>query len=76
MNSDLIHRSEWLVQNNLKWNISKTKGLLFNKEGLVLDPGITIDNVPVSMVTEFKFLGVTLDNELNFVPHHKTFMPN
>ena len=70
MNSDLCAVSSWLTSNKLKLNVSKTKCVLFNKEGLDPDPGISVNNEFVKSVSSFKFLGIILDLELNFESHY------
>ena len=64
--NDLESLSKWLAGNSLKLNVSKTKCVLFNKEGLMPNIELSIDNEIVECVEHFKFLGMTLDNRLHF----------
>ena len=44
--------------------------MLFSKDGLFPKIYLELDNQQISMARTFKFLGVTLDNELSFVHHY------
>ena len=63
---------EWLDQSCLTLNVSKTKGMFFSKTKLHT-PGVNIciKGEQIETVTEFKYLGVTLDSHLNFKKHIK-----
>ena len=71
LQDDVNRLSAWLTDNYLRLNVSKTKVLLFNRDGLTPDPHIYINNDLVEMVSHFKFLGVTLDVALNFERHYE-----
>ena len=63
---------EWLDQSYLTLNVSKTKGMFFSKTKLPTpDVNICIKNEQIEIVTEFKYLGVLLDSNLNFKKHIK-----
>ena len=63
---------EWLDQSFLTLNVSKTKGMFFSKTKLPTpDVNICIKNEQIEIVTEFKYLGVLLDSNLNFKKHIK-----
>ena len=34
-----------------------------------LDPELTLDDVQIEVVPEFKFLGLLFDSKLSFIPH-------
>ena len=36
---------------------------------LHLDPELTLDDVQIEVVPEFKFLGLSFDSKLSFIPH-------
>ena len=69
MQHDLLLLSKWLSTNKLKLNISKTKCMLFHKEGLTPDVELEVDGETVQMVKKFMFLGVVLDGSLSFESH-------
>lgn len=63
---------QWLEQSCLTLNISKTKGMFFYKsKGQTRTASIKIRHESIDIVTEFKYLGVTLDSNLNFKKHIK-----
>ena len=70
LNSELDKVSLWIKSNKLTLNLNKTKFMVTSP--LMSHPScppITIDNVPIDEVTEFKFLGVTIDNKLKWKHH-------
>ena len=64
----IIHNN--LLVNNLTLNISKTKFMIFTPRPHCLaqnpDHVISVNNIPISEVHKFRFLGVTLSNNLTF----------
>ena len=69
MQADLDNLSCWLRSNCLKLNVAKTKLLLINAEGLAPNVSLTLEGQEIENVTEFKFLGIYLDNRLSFEYH-------
>jgi len=71
LQNDLNLLNEWCIKNGMKVNVPKTKGMLFksnrktNQTALV----ITVGDTSVEMVKEFKYLGITLNETLNFEKH-------
>ena len=62
---------KWLCLNKLSLNISKTKFIIFhtsNKENTYI-PIIEINNLKIDRVGKFNFLGVILDENLNWKDH-------
>ena len=62
--------SDWMRANKLTLNYSKTKIMLFTKK--VKDKrtlNITIDNQKIEQVSTFRYLGVIIDDKLNWKPH-------
>ena len=58
---------EWLDQSFLTLNVSKTKGMVFSKTKLhTPDVNICIKGGQIETVTEFKYIGVLFDSDLNF----------
>lgn len=74
LNSELSILYDWLCQNKLKLNVSKTKCMVlgstrncqkFAEEGC----NLYINGSLIKCVTEIKYLGVVLDPQLNFSKH-------
>ncbi len=63
---------QWLRANRLTLNVSKTKFMLFGTkehlEGIRVEP-LHADGELIEWVYSFKYLGVTLDDSLNFEKH-------
>ena len=71
-NADINALSAWCGVNGIKMNIDKTKTMSFGttKRLNKLPPvKIDIDGDPLQTVTCYKYLGVTLDGQLNFGKH-------
>ena len=66
----LNNLSKWSSENGFKFSKSKTKCMHFYKSRkLHLDPELTLDDVNIEVVPEFKFLGLLFDSKLSFIPH-------
>ena len=66
---------DWFRANSLTLNVQKTNLLLFlSKTGKQPKFEINIDQVTVKPVRETKFLGVILDNELNWTANVKSIL--
>ena len=49
---------------------TKTKCMHFcQSRKLLLDPVLTLDDIQIEVVPEFKFLGLLFDSKLSFIPH-------
>ena len=69
---ELATVSEWLAANKLTLNIKKTKYVIFGKPRQLQDMpyyNLEINNEPIHRVQYMKYLGVTLDENLNFNKH-------
>ena len=74
MNTELKNISEWLRANKLSINVDKTNFILFHKardrDNLPLKlPVLTINGVPIKQVNSTKFLGVQIDENINWAQH-------
>ena len=71
LNTELTTLAEWLTRNRLSLNIKKTHFMVFKpkRNSKYETPSIEINNEKISEVKECKFLGVMLDNELNWKAH-------
>lgn len=74
LNDELRILYDWLCQNKLKLNTSKTKCMVIGSKANCrkfeqLDLGININGRAISYVSEIKYLGVSLDPQLSFSYH-------
>ena len=72
INVELNNIHEWLSINKLSLNVKKTKFMIFhyrqrNIDDLIFD--FQINSETIERVTEFNFLGLTLDENLNWNAH-------
>ena len=66
----LNNLNKWSNENGFKFSKSKTKCMHFcNLRRLHLDPELTLDDVRIEVVQEFKFLGLLFDSKLSFITH-------
>jgi ribonuclease HI len=64
---------KWADQNGFKFSTSKTSCVHFcQKRKLHQDPVLTLGGSPIPVAAEVKFLGVTFDKKLTFIPHIKS----
>ena len=62
--------SEWLIVNKLSLNASKTKFMVFSMpQKKVVIPRLKFADTEIESVDQFNFLGITLDNHLNWNAH-------
>lgn len=71
MNEDLIILNEWLKFCKLSLNVKKTNYMVIShKKNLnTQNLKILIDDKEITNTTEIKYLGVIIDNKLNFINH-------
>ena len=72
INNELEKVLDWLTVNMLSVNVKKTKCMLFRNVGRNINsiiPEIKLKNITVERVEYFNFLGVTLDQHLNWKAH-------
>ena len=66
----LNNLQKWSDENGFKFSKSKTVCMHFcTKRHLHPDPVLLLDNHPIPVVVETKFLGVIFDRKLSFIPH-------
>ena len=58
--------SDWLKNNKLVPNVTKTKLMMFTPRPTEMLPDIFFDGKRLEWVTDFKYLGVIIDGKLNF----------
>ena len=69
---DVVTVLDWFNANKLSINMDKTKYMLFhptNKKREIDIPELIINNIKIERVNSFKFLGITIDNTLNWNKH-------
>ena len=69
INDELSHISEWLKVNKLSLNIKKTQYMIFTKKKRKSSIDLKIDGNDIHEVCKSKFLGVLIDNKLNWKDH-------
>ena len=72
INDELYCVQEWLNVNRLSLNVSKTKYMIFHHRQRKIDgfiPDIRINDSPIERVTDFNFLGLQIDQHLNWNAH-------
>ena len=63
--------ANWLELSCLQLNISKTVAMFFSKNNKIIKPEILISGERLQVVTEYKYLGLHVDSNLNFKTHIK-----
>ena len=69
INSELEKVCTWLNANQIKLNIEKSTFLVFSYMKSINLPPILINQCILAESNHTKFLGLTIDNRLNFAPH-------
>ena len=70
INEELCKVSTWLSANKLALNVAKAKYIMFrtiNKR--IQYPEVKLNNIAIERVSKFKFLGIWLDEYLNWNHH-------
>ena len=67
MTQELTNISEWLAANKLSLNVGKSKLLVFNNKRKV-EVNLTLNGEPLKEVDHAKYLGILIDNKLNWIP--------
>ena len=63
---------QWANQNGFKFSTSKAVCVHFcHKRKLHNDPSLYLNNSPIPIVNQVKFLGLIFDSKLTFIPHIK-----
>ena len=71
INQDIPLLTKWLQTNRLSLNIKKTHVMVFGRKSKnqTNDLSVTIEGTKLELVKHTKFLGVILDNEINWKQH-------
>ena len=76
INSELDKIADWLAVNKLSLNVQKAKLMIFHYRQRIITgndiPRLMINNTLIELVTEFNFLGLTVNEYMNWNSHtHK-----
>ena len=73
LNSELERLSKWLLANELKLNVGKTKYMIFHNRQFNLNnidiPKLRIDGIEIERLKEFSFLGIVINEYANWSSH-------
>ena len=70
LNRELNNVSHWLNLNKLSLNVKKTKAMVFRMpQKKIIQPNIQINGSNIEFVENFIFLGITINNKLNWNSH-------
>ncbi len=70
INNELAHVSNWLIANKLSLNVGKSNALVFHRKNSNAPPlDIKINGLPIDEKEYAKYLGILIDNKLNFKYH-------
>ena len=73
LNVEATKLNKWFITNKLTLNLKKTKVMVFhkrrNKKHIVKKFRLNINRVNIEQVNHIKYLGVILDNKLNWQKH-------
>ena len=73
INTELSRIADWLAVNKLSLNTAKTKFMLFHNYQKTINeddiPHLTINDTIIERVTEFNFLGLTINEFMNWNSH-------
>lgn len=70
VNEDLENLRKWLMFHKLSLNISKTKYMVMSiRTKIECEENIKVDNQIIERVKQYKYLGVVIDENLNFNDH-------
>ena len=64
------HITVWVKQNCLQLNVSETVCMCFSKTKIhCAKPNVVVEGERLRVVSDFKYLGVLIDNNLTFKEH-------
>ena len=79
MQNDVNALAQWCLSNGIQMNVDKTKVMIFGNPKKIeqLPPfEIKVDGLPLKVVSQYKYLGITLDNQLNYNMHVQKVIAN
>ena len=69
VNSELVPVNQWLINNKIKINYSKTHFIVFTYRKSINIPLLKFGNFNITEAISTKFLGITIDKNLKFEQH-------
>ena len=69
LNIELNENAKWLKVNKLTLNVDKTQCMLFTRKRCKTKLNTKIKNSSITQVTKTKFLGIIIDEKLNWKDH-------
>ena len=69
LNHDLLRVSNWVKENKLALNVTKTKSIIFKSRYMRMDDSLmhlSMSGIPIEQVSKVKLLGVFLDSHLSW----------
>ena len=69
INGTILKINEWCLFNQFSVNADKTKVMIFSNQTYKSSPNFVINNSPIDIVDNFKYLGVYFDSKLKFNCH-------
>ena len=69
VNMELHGLTNWIHANKLSLNLLKTKYMLFSNRDTLMPGPVIFDNVQIERVISTKFLGIHIDDKLNWKMH-------
>lgn len=69
--NEMSKLQSWFISNKLSLNLSKTKYIIFGNKHVSMDIKFLLDGKTIERVKETKFLGVTIDEKINWKAHIK-----
>ena len=76
LNSELAKLTDWFKANKLSINVSKTHYMVFHRSRRKLAiEDILLDNTIIKQVTFTKFIGIIIDDKLQWI-HHMSYIKN
>ena len=79
MQQDVNALCQWCTVNGISMNVEKTKLMMFGNPirlGKLPSPEIEVDDLLLKMVSHYKYLGMTLDTQLNYNKHVQKIIAN
>jgi hypothetical protein len=71
-NEDMKVIYDWCCFNQLSLNIRKTQPMLFTTRENVIPPELKINHTTLNLVSNYKYLGLEIDNKLKYDVHLKS----
>jgi len=69
VNNELRSLTAWLHCNRLSLNLAKTSYMIVTDQNIDVVPSLCVANVDINLVVQSNFLGIKIDNKLNFKHH-------